>query len=84
MTPTVALITLINCSGKLCSGYLTMLKTPSITSHIPRTIRSTEITFKIPSPLDLFFKADVHSMIGFNQVNSFGLLVLGRNIPLGN
>ena len=42
MVPTDALITLIRCSGKLCFGYLTMLKTPSRTSQKPKPTKTDE------------------------------------------
>jgi hypothetical protein len=43
--PTVALIILINCSGKDCLEYLIMLKTPSMTSQRPKPIRTAKKTF---------------------------------------
>ena len=46
IVPTDALITLIRCSGKLCFGYLTMLKTPSRTSQKPKPTKTDERAFK--------------------------------------
>jgi hypothetical protein len=45
MTPTVVLIALTSCSGKLCLEYLIMLKIPSIISQRPKPTRTTEIAF---------------------------------------
>ena len=43
--PTVALIALISCSGKLCLEYLIMLKNPSIISQRPKPIKTIERAF---------------------------------------
>jgi len=48
--PTVTLIILMNCSGKVCLGYLTMLITPSIMSQTPNPIRTAERAFNQTRP----------------------------------
>jgi hypothetical protein len=55
MIPTVALIALTSCSGKLCLDYLIMLKTPSMISQRPKPTRTTESAFNnLSSPQPIF------------------------------
>jgi hypothetical protein len=52
--PTIVLIDLTSCSGKLCLEYLIMLKTPSIISQRPKQTRTIERAFNLSSSQPIF------------------------------